>query len=80
MFELLLRGLLFLGEAVLELIFSYLFYSAGWLALRLLTLGRYPRLPLRVSDPMNSRSSWVAAFGFLCLVGLPLAILVFLYG
>ena len=35
MFELLLRGLLFLGEAALELIFSYLFYSAGWLALRL---------------------------------------------
>ena len=51
-----------------------------WLALRLLTLGRYPHLPLRVSDPMSSRSSWVTAFGFLCLVGLPLAILVFRYG
>lgn len=80
MFELLLRGLLFLGEAVLGLVFDYLFYTAGWLALRLLTLGRYPRLPLRVADPMGSRTSWISAFGFLCLVGLPLAILVFLYG
>jgi hypothetical protein len=80
MFELLLRGLLVLGEAVLGLVFDYLFYTAGWLTLRLLTLGRYPRLPLRVSDPMGSRSSWVSAFGFLCLVGLPLATLVFIYG
>lgn len=46
MLELLLRGLLFLGEAILGLIFGYFFYSAGWLLLRLLTLGRYPRLPL----------------------------------
>jgi hypothetical protein len=80
MFELLMRGLLFLGEAILELIFSYFFYSAGWLLLRLLTLGRYPRLPLRISDPMGPRSSWVAAFGIVCLIGLPLAVLVFLYG
>lgn len=80
MFELLLRGLLFLGEAVLELIFSYLFYSAGWLALRLLTLGRYPRLPLRLTEPMGPRSSWVVAFGCLCLVGLPLTTLALLYG
>lgn len=80
MLELLLRGLLFLGEAVLELIFGQLFYSAGWLLLRLLTLGRYPRLPLRQADPEGPRTSWVTAFGFLCLVGLPLACLVFLYG
>ena len=80
MFELLLRGLFFLGEAVLGMVFDYLFYTAGWLVLRLLTLGRYPLLPLRVSDPMSSRSSWISAFGFLCLVGLPLAVLVFLYG
>ena len=51
MLELLLRGLLFLGEAILGLIFGYFFYSAGWLLLRLLTLGRYPRLPLRQIDP-----------------------------
>ena len=29
MLELLLRGLLFLGEAILGLIFGYFFYSAG---------------------------------------------------
>lgn len=80
MLELLLRGLLALGEAVLELVFGYLFYASGWLVLRLLTLGNYPRLPLRVSDPMGPRSSWVAAFGLFCVVGLPLALLVFLYG
>lgn len=80
MFELLLRGLIALAEAVLELVFGYLFYACGWLALRLLTLGRYPRLPLRVGDPMGPRSSWVAAFGFLCVVGLPLTFLVFSYG
>ncbi|WAC45908.1 hypothetical protein OU997_07050 [Pseudomonas sp. SL4(2022)] len=80
MFELLLRGLSVLAEVVLELIFNYLFYASGWLALRLLTLGRYPRLPLRVSDPMDPRSSWVSAFGFLCVVGLPLTVLVSLYG
>lgn len=80
MFELLLRGLFVLAEVVLELVFAYLFYASGWLVLRLLTLGNYPRLPLRVSDPMGPRSSWVAAFGFLCVVGLPLALLVLLYG
>ena len=48
--------------------------------LRLLTLGSYPRLPLRVSDPMAPRSSWVSAFGVLCVVGLPLTFLLFLYG
>ena len=80
MFELLLRGLAVLAEVVLELMFGYLFYASGWLVLRLLTLGRYPRLPLRISDPMDPRSSWVSAFGFLCVVGLPLAFLVFSYG
>jgi len=29
---------------------------------------------------MSSRSAWVAAFGFLCLMGLPLAWLTFIYG
>ena len=78
--ELLLRGLAVLAEAVLELIFGYIFYASGWLVLRLLTLGCYPNLSLRVSDPMGPRSSWVSAFGFLCVVGLPLTALVSLYG
>jgi predicted cobalt transporter CbtA len=80
MFELLLRGLSVLAEVVLELVFGYLFYACGWLVLRLLTLGRYPRLPLRVADPLDPRSSWVSAFGIFCVVGLPLAFLVFSYG
>lgn len=80
MFELLLRSLLVLGKVMSELVFGYLFYASGWRVLRLLTLGRYPRLPLRVPDPMGSRSSWVSAFGVLCVVGLPLTVLVFLYG
>ncbi|WP_339411536.1 hypothetical protein [Pseudomonas sp. EA_35y_Pfl2_R5] len=80
MFELLLRGLAVLAEVLLELVFGYLFYASGWLMLRLLTLGNYPRLPLRVSDPMAPRSSWVSAFGVLCMVGLPLTFLLFLYG
>ncbi|WP_445938662.1 hypothetical protein [Pseudomonas sp.] len=80
MFELLLRGLFVLVEVVLELVFGYLFYASGWLVLRLLTLGSYPRLPLNVSDPMDSRSSWITAFGALCLVGMPLTVLLFLYG
>lgn len=80
MLELLLRGLLFVGEVLLEMAVSYFFYGVGWLALRLLTLGRYPRLPLRVADPMGSRSSWVGAFGFFLIVALPLAALVFIYG
>ena len=80
MFELLLRGLAVLAEAVLELIFGYLFYASGWLVMRLLTLGSYPRLPPRVSDPMGPRCSWVSAFGFLCVVGLPLTVLLILYG
>lgn len=70
--ELLLRGLALLAEIALEVIIDYVFYTTGWLALRLLTLGRYPRLPLRVTDPMGSRTAWVAAFGFFCLAGLPL--------
>lgn len=78
--ELFLRGLLFIGEAILELIFSYLFYTVGWLLLRLLTLGRYPLLPLRQIDPESPRGSWIAGFGFLCLIALPLVALVFLYG
>ena len=80
MFELLLRGLSVIAEVILELVFGYLFYASGWLVLRLLTLGRYPRLPLRVADPLGPRSSWVAAPGFLCMVGLPLTFLVFSYG
>ena len=80
MLELFLRGLLFLGEAILELIFSYVFYSAGWLLLRLLTLGRFPRLPLRQMDPDSPRGNWISAFGVLCLVALPLTVLVLLHG
>ncbi len=80
MFELLLRGLAVLAEVVLELVSGYLFYASGWLVIRLLTLGSYPRLPLRVSDPMGPRSSWVSTFGFLCVVGLPLTVLLILYG
>ncbi|MDD0842316.1 hypothetical protein [Pseudomonas sp. Gutcm_11s] len=80
MLEPLLRGLLFVAEMLLEIVVSYFFYGAGWLVLRLLTLGRYPRLPLRVADPSGPRSSWVSAFGFFCVVGLPLAILVFIHG
>lgn len=80
MLELLLRGLILLGEAVLELAFSYVFYTSGWLTLRLLTLGRYPRLPLLASDPLGPRSSWVAAFGFLCVVSLALTLLLAVYG
>ena len=80
MFEPLLRGLAFLAGVIAEIALAYLFYTTGWFALRLLTLGRYPDLPLRVADPMNSRSAWVAAFGFLCLMGLPLTWLTFIYG
>ncbi|WP_417702266.1 hypothetical protein [Pseudomonas sp.] len=69
MFELLLHGL----AIFLEIVVNYVLYLTGWLVLRLLTLGRYPNLPLRVGDPMGSRTAWVAAFGFFCLVGLPLA-------
>lgn len=79
MIELLLRGLLFAGEVVLEIVVSYVFYGTGWLALRLLTLGRYPHQLLRVADPMAPRSSWVGAFGFCLIVALPLAILAFIH-
>lgn len=80
MLELLLRGLLFVGGMLLEIVVSYFFYGAGWLGLRLLTVGRYPRLPLRVADPMGPRSSWVGAFGFCLIVVLPMVILVFIHG
>jgi hypothetical protein len=79
MAELLLRSLALLAEIVLEIIIGYVFYTTGWLTLRLLTLGHYPKLPLRVADPMDSRSAWIAAFGFLCLVGLPLTWLTVTY-
>ncbi|WP_339080861.1 hypothetical protein [Pseudomonas sp. TMP9] len=78
MLELLLRSLFVLGEVVLELVFGYLFYASGWLMLRLLTLGCYPRRPLNAPDPMDSRSSWITAFGVLCVVGMPLSLLIFL--
>ncbi|MBD9653384.1 MULTISPECIES: hypothetical protein [unclassified Pseudomonas] len=77
--ELLLRGLMLLAEIALEIIIGYVFYTTGWLSLRLLTLGHYPNLPLRISDPTGSRSAWVAAFGFFCLVGLPLTWLTVTY-
>ncbi|MDX5371291.1 MAG: hypothetical protein LPK18_02480 [Pseudomonadaceae bacterium] len=59
---------------------SRLFYSVGWLLLRLLTLGRYPRLPLIDTAPIGPRASWVTAFGLLSLLGIPLATLALLYG
>ncbi len=77
--ELLLRGLMLRAAIALEIIIGYVFYTTGWLALRLLTLGHYPNLPLRISDPTGSRSAWVAAFGFFCLVGLPLTWLTVTY-
>jgi hypothetical protein len=80
----LLQGLFLLFKGLLEGLFEWavnqLFYTAGWLLLRLLTLGRHPRQPLRRLDPQNPRSSWVTAFGLLCLVGLPLAALTLHYG
>lgn len=42
MSELLLRGLALLAEWVLEVVVGHILYITGWLALRLLTLGRYP--------------------------------------
>lgn len=80
MIELLLRGLQVLVELIAEVIIDYVLYGTGWLVLRLLTLGRYPDLPLRVADPMGSRSAWIAVFGFLCLVGAALAWLTLSYG
>ena len=80
MFELVARVLLSLAGAVAEWLLTRLLCACGWRVLRLLTLGSYPRVPLRVSDPMDPRSSWVSAFGFLCVVGLPLTVLLFLYG
>lgn len=80
MLELLLHGLWLLLELVAEVIIGYLFYGTGWLALRLLTQGRYPGLPLRAADPMGPRTAWVAVFGFCCLVVPPLTWLAFTYG
>lgn len=79
MSDFLLRGLALLAEIALEIFVGYVFYTTGWLVLRLLTLGHYPNLPLRVADPMGARSAWVAAFGFLCLVGVPLTWLTLTY-
>ena len=65
--ELLLRGLMLLAEIALEIIIGYVFYTTGWLALRLLTLGHYPNLPLRISDPTGSRSAWAVSYTHLKL-------------
>lgn len=80
MLELLLRGLWLLLEVFAEVILGYFFYGTGWLALRLLTLGRYPRLPLRVADPWSARCAWVSAFGLICLTALLLTWLHLIYG
>ena len=40
-----------------------------------MALGRYPRLPLRQIDPDSPRGNWIASFGVLRLVALPLAAL-----
>ncbi|MGG2399211.1 hypothetical protein ACJRW5_19915 [Pseudomonas sp. SH1-B] len=80
MLEWLLHGLRLLLERVTELITGYLFYGAGRLVLRLLTLGRYPDLPLRAADPMGPRTAWVAVFEFCCLAVPPLTWLTFTYG
>lgn len=79
MLELLLHGL-WLLERVAGLIIGHLFYGTGWLVLRLLTLGRYPDLPLGAADPMGPRTAWVAVFGFCCLAVPPLSWLTFTYG
>ena len=60
--------------------FSRLCYSVGWLLLRLLTLGRLPRLPLFETTPIGPRASWITAFGLLTLIGIPLTVLALLYG
>ena len=50
MLELLLRGLALLGEAVLELVFDYLFYTAGWLAPRLHRFqAKHPEIEVRMT-------------------------------
>ena len=79
MLELVARVLLSLAGAVAEWLLTYLFYACGWLVLRLLTLGRHPRELLRTADAMSARSSWVAALGFLCTVGVALSIVLFTY-
>jgi hypothetical protein len=62
-------------QGLLEWLFLHLCHALGWLALRLLTLGRHPRLPLRQADPDAPRSAWIIALGFLCLVGLSVGLL-----
>ncbi|UVE17659.1 hypothetical protein NVV93_19190 [Pseudomonas sp. LS44] len=79
MLEMLLNGLLLslkaLGDMLFEVFFGHFFYAAGWLVLRLFSLGRYPRLPLRVADPSGPGCRWIGALGFFCLVAVPLTVL-----
>ncbi|WP_256662314.1 hypothetical protein [Pseudomonas sp. F(2018)] len=57
-------------QGLLEWLFLQLCYALGWLALRLLTLGRHPRQPLHQADPDAPRNVWIIALGFICLAGL----------
>jgi len=82
--DVLLQGFLWLVkcvlEVILEVVFYRLFYATGWLVLRLLSFGRFPRAPLSVSDPSGPGCRTALALGFLLLVAVPLSVVVLLYG
>ena len=80
MLEVILRGALVAAEVVLEWVLCYLFYFCGWLVLRALSLGRHPRAALLADDPLAPGRRWICALGGVVLVGIPLTLLVILYG
>ncbi len=62
----------FFKDFVIDVVFGVVFYTVGWLCLRILSLGRTPSAPLLegVSENYDTDDGWVAIFGGVLLLGI----------
>ena len=58
-------------DFVVDIIFGIVFYTVGWLFLRIVSLGRTPAANLRegISENYNTEDDWVSILGGLILLG-----------
>ncbi|MEM8562988.1 MAG: hypothetical protein AAGF57_12170 [Pseudomonadota bacterium] len=59
-------------DFIVDVIFGVVFYTVGWLVLKIVSLGRTPAATLRegISDSYDTEDDWVGILGGIILLGI----------